>query len=116
MCLKPSCDTNSSASAVLRCFSVLPSHWGMSVCMQLLLPLTALLTVEVLSSLLIGRVRDRFSLMCGKVQGGGGISWHFNFAWEISRFKLTAKFPARNSGFSAKFSYTTSTHSTHCGL
>ena len=23
---------------------------------------------------------------------GGGISWHFNFAWEISRFKLTAKF------------------------
>ena len=44
---------------------------------------------------------------------GGGVSWHFNFAWEISRFKLTAKFPTRNSGFSANFSYT---GSTHCGL
>ena len=49
-------------------------------------------------------------------RGGGGVSWHLNFAWEISRFKLTAKFPTRNSGFSANFSYTTSTHSTHCGL
>ena len=36
-----------------------------------------------------------------KVQGGG--LWHFNLAWEISRFKLTAKFPTRNSGFSANF-------------
>ena len=44
---------------------------------------------------------------------GGGISWHFNFAWEISRFKLTPKFPMRNSGFSANFSHTTSTR---CGL
>ena len=40
------------------------------------------------------------------VQGGGGISWHFTFAWEISRFKLTAKFPMRNSGSSANFSHT----------
>ena len=23
---------------------------------------------------------------------GGGISWHFNVAWEISRFQLNAKF------------------------
>ena len=45
--------------------------------------------------------------------GGRGISWHFNFAWGISRLKLTAKFPTRNSGFSANFSHTSSTH---CGL
>ena len=50
---------------------------------------------------------------------GGGISWRFNFTWEISRFKLTreishAKFRVlRNSGFSANFSQTSSTH---CGL
>ena len=42
--------------------------------------------------------------------GGGGFSWHFNFAWEISRFKLTAKFPTGDSGFSANFSHTSSTH------
>ena len=47
------------------------------------------------------------------IQRGGGVLWHFNFAWEISRFKLTAKFPTRNSGFSANFSHTSSTH---CGL
>ena len=45
--------------------------------------------------------------------GGGGISWHFSFAWEISCFKLTVKFPKRNSGFSANF---LPTSSTHCGL
>ena len=45
--------------------------------------------------------------------GGGGVSWHFIFAWEISRFKLTAKFPTRNSVFSANFSHTSSTH---CGV
>ena len=45
--------------------------------------------------------------------GGGDISWHFNFAWEISRFKLTAKFSTQNPGFSAKFSHTSSTR---CGL
>ena len=44
---------------------------------------------------------------------GAGVSWHFNFAREISRFKLTAKFPTRNSGFSAKFSHTSGAH---CGL
>ena len=44
---------------------------------------------------------------------GGGGSWHCNFAWEISRFKLTAKFPTRNSGFSANFSHI---GGTHCGL
>ena len=44
------------------------------------------------------------------VLGGGGL-WHFKFAWEISRFKLTMKFPTRNSGFSAKFSYTGGAHS-----
>ena len=49
----------------------------------------------------------------GLYRGGGGISWHFNFAWESLRFKLTAKFPTRNSGSSANFSHTCSTH---CGL
>ena len=44
---------------------------------------------------------------------GWGVSWHFNFVREISRFKLTAEFPARNSGFSANFSHTSGTH---CGL
>ena len=47
---------------------------------------------------------------------GGAILWHFNVAWEISGFKLTAKFPAQNSGLSANLSYTTSIYSTHCGL
>ena len=37
---------------------------------------------------------------CEAMHVQGGMSWHFNFAWEISRFKLTAKFPTRNSGFS----------------
>ena len=45
--------------------------------------------------------------------GGGEFSWHFNFAWEIWRFKLTAKFPTRNSGFSVNFLHTSGTH---CGL
>ena len=45
--------------------------------------------------------------------GGGEFSWHFNFAWEISRFKLTAKFPTRNSAFSANFSHTSSAHCIH---
>ena len=44
---------------------------------------------------------------------GGQISWHFNVVWEISRFKLTAQFPTRNSGSSANFSHTSATH---CGL
>ena len=45
------------------------------------------------------------------IQGrGAGVSWHFNFAWEISRFKLTAKFPTRNSGVLRD------TSSAHCGL
>ena len=44
---------------------------------------------------------------------GGGFSQHFNFAWEISRFRLTVKFPMRNSGFSANFSHTSGAH---CGL
>ena len=46
----------------------------------------------------------------GRVQGGGNFRGTSNFAWEISRFKLTAKFPTRNSGFSANFSHTGSTH------
>ena len=45
--------------------------------------------------------------------GGGGISWHLNCTWEISRFKLTAKFPTRNSGSSANLSHTSGTR---CGL
>ena len=45
--------------------------------------------------------------------GGGGVSWHFHFAREISRFKLNAKFRTQNSGFSANFSHTSGTH---CGL
>ena len=44
---------------------------------------------------------------------GGRISWHFNFTWEISRFKLTTKFPTRNPEFSSNFSHASSTH---CGL
>ena len=44
-------------------------------------------------------------------RGGGGVSQHFNFAWEISRFNLTAKFPMRNSGCSVIFSHTSSTYS-----
>ena len=36
-----------------------------------------------------------------------------NFAWEISCFKLTAKFPTRNSGFSANIWHISVTH---CGL
>ena len=36
---------------------------------------------------------------------GGGVSWHLNFAWEISRFKWTAKFPTPNSGSFANFSH-----------
>ena len=44
---------------------------------------------------------------------GGGFSWQFDFAWELSRFKLTAKFPTRNSGFSANFWHSSGTH---CGL
>ena len=49
----------------------------------------------------------------GPYRGGRGALWHFNFAWEISRFKVTVKFPMRDSGFSANFSHTSSTH---CGL
>ena len=44
---------------------------------------------------------------------GGGGGWHFNFAREISGFKLTAKFRTQNSGFLANFSHTSSAH---CGL
>ena len=33
----------------------------------------------------------------------GGISGAVNFVWEISRFKLAAKFPIQNPGSSAKF-------------
>ena len=36
---------------------------------------------------------------------GGGWSWHFKFAWEISRFKLTAKFRVLR-GFLAHPRYT----------
>ena len=39
--------------------------------------------------------------------------WHLNFAREILRFKLTAKFPTRNSGSSASFSHTSGAR---CGL
>ena len=53
------------------------------------------------------------SSLSPQVQGGGGFLWHFNFTWEILRFKLTMKFPTRNAGFSANFSHTSSTH---CGL
>ena len=42
--------------------------------------------------------------------GGGGFRGSFNFVWEISRFKLTAKFPTRKLRFSANFSHTSSTH------
>ena len=48
----------------------------------------------------------------GCITGGRG-SWHFNFAWGILRFKLTATFPTQSSGFSTNFSHT---HGTHCGL
>ena len=41
-------------------------------------------------------------------EGGGGL-WHFTFVWAISRFKLTTKFPTRNSGFSANFWHTSGT-------
>ena len=60
-------------------------------------------------------VNDRVSTIVdpGSYGGGGGFSWHFNFAWESLRFKLTTKFPTRNSGFSPNFSHTSGTH---CGL
>ena len=51
-------------------------------------------------------------LPVGTWGGGEKVSWHFNFAREISRFKLTAKFPTRNSGFSVNFSHASGTH---CG-
>ena len=42
-------------------------------------------------------------------QGGGGIAWHFNFAWAISRFKLTAQFPPEIQG-SPRVSRTPAVH------
>ena len=43
------------------------------------------------------------SLGCPNSTGGGGISWGVYFAWEISCFKLTAKFATQILRVSAKF-------------